>query len=119
MGDPAEPPGVVHGSTLRFLARFSRVLTDLVPSTAGIQVMRQWAGSYDVTPDNNPILGPAGPANFLQLSGFVGHGFMMAPAIAEIMADWMTGREKDEILDRFTVDRFRRGTAVREDFIIG
>ena len=75
--------------------------------------MRQWAGSYDVTPDNNPILGAAGPANFLQLNGFVGHGFMMAPAVTEAMADWMTGREKDEIFDRFTLDRFaerrRRG----------
>ena len=81
--------------------------------------MRQWAGMYDVTPDNNPVLGAAGPSNFLQLSGFVGHGFMMAPAVVELFADWMTGRGKDEILDRFTVDRFSRGDAVREDFIIG
>ena len=119
MGDPEEPAGIVTGSTLRFLARFSRVLTDHLPATAGIPVMRQWAGNYDVTPDNNPILGAAGPANFLQLSGFVGHGFMMAPAVGELMAEWMTGREKDEIFDRFTVDRFERGPAVGEDFIIG
>ena len=79
MGDPAEPAGISHGSTLRFLARFSRALTEYVPATAALKVMRQWAGCYDVTPDNNPILGAAGPANFLQLSGFVGHGFMMAP----------------------------------------
>jgi sarcosine oxidase subunit beta len=119
MGDPAEPAGISHGSTLRFLARFSRALTDLVPSTASLQVMRQWAGNYDVTPDNNPILGPAGPENFFQLSGFVGHGFMMAPAVSEIVADALAGRRRDEILDRFTLDRFERGTAVREDFIIG
>jgi len=119
MGDPAEPAGIAHGATLRFLSRFSRALTEYVPATAGLQVMRQWAGNYDVTPDNNPILGPAGPANFLQLSGFVGHGFMMAPAVAELLADWMTGREKDEIFDRFSLERFGRGTAVREDFIIG
>ncbi|MGA8891985.1 MAG: FAD-dependent oxidoreductase [Anaeromyxobacteraceae bacterium] len=119
MGDPAEPAGISHGSSLRFLARFSRALTEYVPATAALPVMRQWAGNYDVTPDNNPILGAAGPENFLQLSGFVGHGFMMAPAVAEIMADWMTGREKDEILERFTLDRFEKGTAVREDFIIG
>jgi hypothetical protein len=39
--------------------------------------------------------------------------------VAEIVADWMTGRGEDEILTRFTLDRFSRGTAVREDFIIG
>jgi sarcosine oxidase subunit beta len=119
MGDPDEPAGISHGSTLRFLARFSRALVGYVPLTAGLPVMRQWAGSYDVTPDNNPILGAAGPANFLQLNGFVGHGFMMAPAVTEAMADWMTGREKDEIFDRFTLDRFASGGGVGEDFIIG
>ncbi len=119
MGDPREPAGISHGSTLRFLARFSRALTEFAPVTAGLPVMRQWAGCYDVTPDNNPILGPAGPANFFQLNGFVGHGFMMAPAVAEIVADALTGRPRDEIVDRFSLSRFADGTAVREDFIIG
>ena len=87
MGDPLEPEGVVQGSTLRFLARFARAATDCIPLLAGVKVLRQWAGCYDVTPDNNPVLGPAGFENFLQLSGFVGHGFMMAPAMAELYAD--------------------------------
>ena len=60
----------------------------------GVKVIRQWAGCYDVTPDNNPILGPAGFENFHQLSGFVGHGFMMAPAMAELYATWLTGRRR-------------------------
>jgi sarcosine oxidase subunit beta len=81
--------------------------------------MRQWAGCYDVTPDNNPILGAAGYENFLQLHGWVGHGFMMAPAVTEAMAGWMAGDAPDEIFTRFTLDRFTRGEVQREDFIIG
>jgi sarcosine oxidase subunit beta len=119
MGDPEEPAGVEMGSTLRFLSRFARALVECAPVTAGLRVLRQWAGCYDVTPDNSPILGAAGPENFLQMSGFVGHGFMMAPAVAELMADWMAGRGKDEIFERFTAGRFASGQAVREDFIIG
>jgi sarcosine oxidase subunit beta len=119
LGDPAEPAGLVMGSTLRFLARFARAAVAVVPRLAGVKVVRQWAGCYDVTPDNIPILGTAGLENFFQMSGFVGHGFMMAPAVAELMADWMIGRSKDEIFERFTVDRFARGETVREDFIIG
>lgn len=122
MGDPAEPEGVVQGSTLRFLARFARAATAVVPRLAGVKVIRQWAGCYDVTPDNNPVLGPAGLENFLQLSGFVGHGFMMAPAVAELYADWLTGRGRDELFERFTVDRFAAGaigSRAKEDFIIG
>jgi sarcosine oxidase subunit beta len=119
MGDPVEPEGVVQGSTLRFLARFARAAISTVPVLAGVKVVRQWAGCYDVTPDNNPILGPAGYPNFFQLSGFVGHGFMMAPAVAELYADWLAGRGKDEIFERFDIARFSRGAQPKEDFIIG
>ena len=119
MGDPEEPEGVVQGSTLRFLARFARAATALVPALAGVTVVRQWAGCYDVTPDNNPVLGPAGFANFHQLSGFVGHGFMMAPAVAELYADFLAGRCQDELIERFGVERFARAALPREDFTIG
>jgi sarcosine oxidase subunit beta len=119
MGDPVEPEGLAQGSTLRFLSRFARGATAVVPALAGVKVVRQWAGCYDVTPDNNPVLGAAGFDNFLQLSGFVGHGFMMAPAVAELYATWMTGGAKDEILERFTMARFSRGDIAKEDFIIG
>jgi sarcosine oxidase subunit beta len=119
MGDPAEPEGVVQGSTLRFLARFARGAVATAPVLAGVRILRQWAGCYDVTPDNNPVLGAAGYENFLQLSGFVGHGFMMAPAVAERYAEWMTGGERDEIFERFTIARFEGGDIAREDFIIG
>ena len=119
MGDPEEPEGIEHGSTLRFMARFARAATEILPVLAGQKVLRQWAGCYDVTPDNNPLLGPAGFDNFHQLSGFVGHGFMMAPAVAELYADWLAGRGKDEIFERFDVHRFDRGPVHREDFIIG
>jgi sarcosine oxidase subunit beta len=119
MGDPIEPEGVVQGSTLRFLSRFARAATDCIPALAGVKVVRQWAGCYDVTPDNNPILGPAGFGNFHQLHGFVGHGFMMAPAMAELYATWLSGGAKHELFDAFAIDRFSRGPVAREDFIIG
>ena len=119
MGDPEEPEGIDSTSTLRFLSRFARAIGEVVPKARGLRVMRQWAGCYDVTPDNNPILGPARFENFLQMSGFVGHGFMMAPAVAELYADWLAGRGKDEIFERFDVHRFDRGPVHREDFIIG
>jgi sarcosine oxidase subunit beta len=119
LGDPTEPEGVVQGSTLRFLSRFARAATECIPSLAGVKVLRQWAGCYDVTPDNNPILGPAGFENFHQMSGFVGHGFMMAPAMAELYASWLSGGGKDELFDRFAIGRFSGGFVPKEDFIIG
>jgi sarcosine oxidase subunit beta len=120
MGDPREPAGMNMGSTLRFLSRFSRALTEQIPRLGAIKVLRQWAGPYDVTPDNNPVMGRTpGLPNMLQMSGFVGHGFMMAPAVAERMAAWMVNDTADELFTRFDLDRFRTGKLERETMIIG
>ena len=108
------------GSTSRFLARYSQALTEQLPQAGRVKVLRQWSGPYDVTPDNSPILGrtPQVP-NLLHMHGFVGHGFMMAPAVAERMAKWMATGESDELFERFTLSRFAEGRMEREDFIIG
>src|SRR5207237_5970778 len=90
MGDPREPPGLNQTSSLRFMTRYARALTDLMPRTGNVKLLRQWAGCYDVTPDHSPVLGETpGVAGLLQVSGFVGHGFMMAPAVGRRMAAWM------------------------------
>jgi sarcosine oxidase subunit beta len=120
MGDPLEPSSLELGSTMRFLTRYSRALIEQMPRLGQIKILRQWSGPYDVTPDNSPILGrtPQLP-NLLQMSGFVGHGFMMAPAVAERMAEWMCTGAADELFTRFNLDRFARGRFEREDMIIG
>ena len=120
MGDPQEPPAMQLGSTMRFLTRYAQGLTELMPSAGRVKILRQWAGPYDVTPDNSPVLGRTpGLPNMLQMSGFVGHGFMMAPAVAERMAKWMATGESDELFEKFTLDRFVTGRLIREDMIIG
>ena len=120
MGDSQEPGGMDLGSSSRFLSRYAEALTSLIPQTGPLKVLRQWAGPYDVTPDNSPILGPTpGLSNLLQMSGFVGHGFMMAPAVAERMAEWMLQGTRDELFSRYTLERFAEGRLEREDMIIG
>lgn len=119
ISDPMEQPGMKLGSTMRFLSRFARALIEQMPVAGRVKVLRQWAGPYDVTPDNSPILGRTpGLPNLLQMSGFVGHGFMMAPAVAERMAAWMGG-EKDDLFTRFSLSRFAEGRLEREEMIIG
>ncbi len=120
MGDPRERPGLKMGSTLRFLSRFANALLEQMPILGRVKVLRQWAGCYDVTPDNSPILGrtPRLP-NLLQMSGFVGHGFMMAPAVAERMGEWMVHEHEDDLFTRFNLSRFAEGRLIQEQMIIG
>jgi sarcosine oxidase subunit beta len=119
MGDPDEPAGLNQTSSLRFLVRYSRALTELMPRVGHVKLLRQWAGCYDVTPDHSPVIGETpGVRGLLQMSGFVGHGFMMAPAMGRRMAAWMGGA-KDDIFDRFNLRRFAEGRLEKETFIIG
>ncbi len=64
-----------------------------------------------------PRLSPA--PSLLQMSGFVGHGFMMAPAVAERMAEWMVHEHEDDLFTRFNLSRFAEGRLIQEHMIIG
>jgi sarcosine oxidase, subunit beta len=111
------------GSTLEFLATYARRLVRLMPALRDIKVLRQWAGPYDCSPDGNPILGAAADCpDFFLACGFVGHGFMMAPIIGKLYAEWLGGGPAHEVFSRYTLDRFRDGagaSAEKEDFNIG
>lgn len=111
------------GSTLEFLATYASRLVRLMPILGNIKVLRQWAGPYDQSPDGNPLLGatPEHP-DFYLACGFVGHGFMMAPIVGKLYAEWLTGDAPHEIFSRYTLTRFRDGSGAahpKEDFNIG
>jgi len=110
-------------STLEFLATYARRLLRLMPILGDIKILRQWAGPYDQSPDGNPIVGAApGHPDFFLACGFVGHGFMMAPIVGKLYAEWLAGGDRHEIFERYTLGRFTDGSGARhakEDFNIG
>jgi len=120
---PGHEPSYAMGSTLEFLSTYARRLVRLMPILGDIKILRQWAGPYDQSPDGNPILGtPPGHPDFFLACGFVGHGFMMAPIVGKLYAEWLTGGPPHEIFDRYTLERFtsgHRSRDPREDFNIG
>ncbi len=108
------------GSRLKFLTTMARALCELVPQFGDLQVLRQWAGPYDVTVDGNPILGePPGLPRFYLCCGFMGHGFMMAPVIGKYYGEWLAGGKPHEMFDKWTLGRFASGQLAKETFIIG
>lgn len=108
-------------SSLRFLGHLARTLTRLMPVTAGMKVLRQWVGPYDVSPDGDAIVGPSpGHPNLIQVCGFTGHGFMMAPAVGRLLARYLADGTAHPMLARWDPGRFAAGSATRrEDMIIG
>jgi hypothetical protein len=53
----------------------------------------------------------------LQMSGFVGHGFMMAPPSRSGWPAWMVNDTPDELFTRFDWTGFRTGKLERETMI--
>jgi sarcosine oxidase subunit beta len=91
-----------------------------VPRMAAVKVLRQWAGCYDLTPDQNPIVGRVGePANLTLACGFMGHGFMMAPVMGRLIAEHVRTGETSELFARWSLERYRTGKLLHESMIIG
>jgi sarcosine oxidase, subunit beta len=105
--DPDEPIRMTEESTPRFLSRTARLVIEKAPRLATLRVVRQWAGVYDTTPDRLPLVGAyAERPGIYALNGWSGRGMMLAPISAELLADELAGRGRDELLDMFDPARF-------------
>ena len=117
--DPV-PHGVQQESSIPFLARYAQSLVRSVPRLGGVKVLRQWAGCYDITPDANPIVGEVDEVeNFLQVSGFMGHGFMMAPVVGKRFADEIRTGKPEPLFANWKLRRYKEGKLLTESMIIG
>ncbi len=91
-----------------------------VPAFEEASVMRGWAGFYEITPDDNPLLGDVGePAGLLVAAGFSGHGFMQGPAIGACIAELICdGAAKTVDIAPFRPTRFAEGALAQEHNVI-
>jgi sarcosine oxidase subunit beta len=109
MGDPDETPGFDTTVRWDFLPKVVEVATRRLPATADAAVTHAWAGLYEMTPDHNPIIGPAPDVDgFYTIAGFSGHGFQHSPAAGRILADLIAERDPQFDLSPFALDRFAR-----------
>jgi sarcosine oxidase subunit beta len=81
-----------------------------VPWMAAGHLRSAGRGQDGMTPDQRPILGPAGPDGFVLACGFSGTGFKTAPAIGEALAEWiLEGAPRSVDLRPFGLQRFAEG----------
>lgn len=114
------PAGLDMGSSHKFLALYAKAITRACPILGSLKVLRQWAGCYDLTPDANPIVGEVdGVEHFYQASGFMGHGFMMAPVMGRILAEHVAKGTELPMFERWSLRRFKEGKLLSEAMIIG
>lgn len=99
----------------RWRANIRHEIERLLPRLADVSFPTLVRGSYDVTPDHQPILGPLpGHTGLFVAAGFSGHGFMLAPAVARIVADAVMGDRLDPTLTTLGAERFAENRLVPE-----
>jgi sarcosine oxidase subunit beta len=81
------------------------------PAFADLRIARSWSCYYEMTPDDHPIVGRVPDVSGLFLAaGFSGHGFMHAPATAELVVEEMLdGRARTLDISDLSLDRFATG----------
>ena len=115
MSDPDETPGFRLTRSDAWLPRLAAAIERRAPALAGVGVAGGWAGLYEMTPDHNALIGRAADVEgFLYATGFSGHGFLMGPAVGEVVRDLYLGVQPFVDVSVFDVRRFS-GAGVRPE----
>lgn len=102
------------------IARIRKLLLKRAPTLAKGEFVRGWTGAYDISPDWNPIVGPVPGIENLHIAvGFSGHGFKLAPSIAETLARTILEQEPTVSIAPYHLSRFQEGRRLHGAYGIG
>jgi glycine/D-amino acid oxidase-like deaminating enzyme len=111
-GDPVE-------GEPRWRAHVRDTIRSLLPQLEFVSFPVFAAGTYDVTPDHQAILGAVPSADGVWIAaGFSGHGFMMSPVVGSSIAAAVAGEPPNDYLRAFSLERFARGELIPEPAIV-
>ncbi|HEY6866651.1 MAG TPA: FAD-binding oxidoreductase [Candidatus Eisenbacteria bacterium] len=114
-----EKPGFDTSVDWDFLERIVEPAVRRWPLLEAAQVSNGWAGLYETTPDHNAVLGPpAGIGGLMLANGFSGHGFMHAPAVGQLIAEWIVDGRPSLDLSALRLERFSGQASLAEANVI-
>jgi glycine oxidase len=105
-GSTMERVGFHKDVTLGGLARITAIATRLAPRLADAPVHGHWASFRPGTPDDLPLVGPAGAEGLWLASGHFRNGILLAPVTGQIIADLILGRDAGPGVAAFDPMRF-------------
>jgi sarcosine oxidase subunit beta len=112
-GDPGAKHDHDISSGWRFLDEMAKTVREFLPLVAKLRVIRQWAGSYTMSPDRQPILGKVPECEgFYVACGFSGHGFMFAPMTGLLMSEVILDEPTTLEMNELSIGRFHQNQAI-------
>ena len=95
-------------STWQFLDHMSKTVVDIMPKVGNLRVIRQWGGSYNMSPDRQPIISDTKDLEgFYMACGFSGHGFMFAPLTGILLSNLILGETPEIDMEPLHIERFK------------
>jgi sarcosine oxidase, subunit beta len=101
-------------STFPFLEYSARHVLELFPQLEHVNVLRQWTGLCDLSPDYSPILGLTEVEGFLVSTGWGTYGFKAAPIVGTTLAELIATRRTPTLIAPFALERFYSDSLVSE-----
>ena len=101
-----------------FLHEVSTRIVAKMPLMAGIRVVRQWSGPYDITPDKQAIVGESPMKGLFLDCGWSGHGFQFGPSVGRVMAELVNNEKPFVDVSVFRYSRFAENDLFFEPFCI-
>jgi sarcosine oxidase subunit beta len=119
LANPEEPPGFNLAVDWDFMPQVVEPAMHRVPALESAEISNGWSGLYETTPDHNAVLGPpAGVSGLMLANGFSGHGFMQAPAVGQLIAEWIVDARPSLDLSPLRLERFVERSAMVEANVI-
>jgi len=87
---------------------------ELFPFLSQARLMRQWAGTTDMTPDYSPIMGLSPVQNYYLDAGWGTWGFKATPICGKTMAELVATGKAPDIIKPFELERFYRFEQINE-----
>ena len=107
-------PSYSQRGSLEFTEGVAAHVLELMPSLAGLRVLRQWSGLCDMTPDYSPVMGETPVEGFYLDVGWGTYGFKAGPVAGETMAELIATGKTPELIAGFDLARFTEGRLVGE-----
>jgi glycine oxidase len=83
-----------------------RAAMELLPDTAELELIETVVGLRPGSPDNAPMIGPAGPEGLVVATGHYRNGILLCPVTAEAVAELLATGQVPELIASFGPGRF-------------
>lgn len=98
-------------SSWQFLDEMAKTVIDIMPLIGNLRVIRQWGGSYNMSPDRQPIISDTDQLEgFYMGCGFSGHGFMFAPMTGLLLSEMVLGEKPSIDMSSLSLNRFKKSS---------